>query len=82
MSSSLNKYVLSLVVCCIIVNIVVFLKVEHITKDIIIGVNLFYFIPITFAYILYIFYTIAIRKNPSWSRVFCCLFFDTLYLLI
>ncbi len=25
---------------------------------------------------------VAVGKNPSWSRVFCCLFFDTLYLSI
>lgn len=45
-------------------------------------INIFIFVVFVLANSIRYFYYVAIRKNPSWSRVFCCLFFDTLYLLI
>ena len=65
MSSSLGKYILSLAFCFIAANIYMVIKIENITTDIIMGVNLFYFIPITFFYILYKLYIIATRNSPS-----------------
>ena len=45
-------------------------------------INIFIVVAFVLANSIRYFCYVAIGKNPSWSRVFCCLFFDTLYLLI
>lgn len=45
-------------------------------------INTFIVLAFVLANAIRYFCYVAIGKNPSWTRVFCCLFFDTLYLLI
>ncbi len=70
MNSLMKKYLLTLLVCCIIANLLLVIKDVTLSLNIILGINLFYFIPVTFGFLIFVLGRIAFGKNPSWSRVF------------
>lgn len=65
MNSLLKKYLISLLICGVFANLTMIIKVEVITKDILIGVNLFYIIPITLLYLIFLLCRVAVGKSPS-----------------